>query len=299
MGKSKHIKNSKYISILKWVAYILFIACIATMSGFLFLYCISPELRGNILKELSQNFGDFITGTVGISLSFISTFLLVLTFKSQQKQFELSQDEAYRTRFEGTFFNILSTLYSVRDEVNKQIKTLSKLQSHNLSDFYFRMRVYYDECLSQDKDFSISMGAFSEQDLVKTQYDTAVKELGQFYDNYVKEQGYNAGFYFRFIHNLVAFVINHWKYNKDDIKLYLNFIQAQLSDEELSLIFYDCISSQGKDKKKQYTFKYNLDKYGFLENIPCNALLDRKHYKIFYHTTFRFLNEDERKKVLT
>ena len=173
------------------------------------------------------------------------------------------------------------------------------MQSHNLSDFYFRMRVYYDECLSQDKDFSISMGAFSEQDLVKTQYDTAVKELGQFYDNYVKEQGYNAGFYFRFIHNLVAFVINHWKYNKDDIKLYLNFIQAQLSDEELSLIFYDCISSQGKDKKKQYTFKYNLDKYGFLENIPCNALLDRKHYKIFYHTTFRFLNEDERKKVLT
>lgn len=118
MGKSKHIKNSKYISILKWVAYILFIACIATMSGFVFLYCISPELRGNILKELSQNFGDFITGTVGISLSFISTFLLVLTFKSQQKQFELSQDEAYRTRFEGTFFNILSTLYSVRDEVN-------------------------------------------------------------------------------------------------------------------------------------------------------------------------------------
>ena len=79
--------------------------------------------------------------------------------------------------------------------------------------------------------------------------------------------------------------------------MYLNFIQAQMSDEELALVFYDSISNKGLDKNRQYTFKNNLDEYSFLENIPESTLLRRCHYKIFPKTIFCFLNEDERKKI--
>lgn len=57
----------------------------------------------------------------------------------------------------------------------------------------------------------------------------------------------------------------------------------------------DCISNKGQDKKREYTFKENLDKYHFLENISEYTLLNRCHYKIFRKTVFRFLNDDERR----
>ena len=144
--------------------------------------------------------------------------------------------------------------------------------------------------------FAHSMELFRQDDITDTQYKTAVLDLGRFYDSYVQEQGCNAGFYFRFIHNLVSFVIEHWKDSPQDIHKYLNFIQAQLSDEELALIFYDSISNLGLDKQHKYTFKENLDKNSFLENLSSDVLLAREHYKVFPRTRFRFLNADELKK---
>ena len=35
-------------------------------------------------------------------------------------------------------------------------------------------------------------------------------DLGHAYDEYVESQGCNAGFFFRYIHNLITFVIHHW-----------------------------------------------------------------------------------------
>ena len=64
------------------------------------------------------------------------------------------------------------------------------------------------------------------------------------YDEYVESQGCNAGFFFRYIHNLITFVIHQWGGEKQkDVAIgYLNFIQAQLTNEELALLFYDSIS---------------------------------------------------------
>ena len=92
-------------------------------------------------------------------------------------------------------------------------------------------------------------------------------------------------------------MIEHWKDSPQDIHKYLNFIQAQLSDEELALIFYDSISDLGLDKEHKHTFKENLDKNSFLENISSGVLLAKEHYKVFPRTRFRFLNADELKKV--
>lgn len=133
----------------------------------------------------------------------------------------------------------------------------------------------------------------------KTELETAMYDLGHAYDEYVESQGCNAGFFFRYIHNLITFVIHHWGGEKQkDVAIgYLNFIQAQLTNEELALLFYDSISRNGIDKKRVYTFKENMDEYSFLENIPEFILANRNHYKIFTHTMFKFLNDDERKNV--
>lgn len=288
---------NKFNRILIWLSAILGILAFYMFGTYIILYIVCPELKQKLFEQLSSNIGDFMTGIVGVPLTLVSTFCLFVTFFLQRKQFKESHNDAYRTRFEGTFFNILSMLYNVRTEVNRQICASSRTQCSDMGGFYHELKNYYVQTLRCNKSFAQSMDLFRQDNITRTQYKTVVLDLGNFYDEYVQKHSCNAGFYFRFIHNLVSFVIEHWKDNPQEIHKYLNFIQAQLSDEELALIFYDSISNLGLDKQHKYTFKENLDKNSFLENIPSEVLLAREHYKVFPNTRFRFLNADEMKKV--
>lgn len=288
------ISDMKYI---KYLAYVLLVSTFTLIVVYVTLALSDSDVCSFIRENLINNIGDFSWGTIGIFLTFTSTLFMYFTFSSQQKQFKETKDDAYRTRFEGTFFNMISMLYNVRAEADKQIAYSTKDDQSNLKSFYITFKNKYEEKIKSDSDFAQAMNVLEKEDVLVTEYNTAVYDLGDFYDQYVLEQKCNAGFYFRYIHNLVKFVLRQWKGNANDIHMYLNFIQAQMSDEELALVFYDTISNKGLDKNRQYTFKNNLDEYSFLENVSASTLLSRCHYKIFPKTIFGFLNEDERKRI--
>ena len=288
------ISNMKY---LKYIAYILLITAMIIIVAYITLSLSDSAVCVSIKTNLSTNIGDFLWGTIGILLTFISTLFMFLTFNFQQRQFKETKDDAFRTRFEGTFFNMISMFYNVRTEADRQIAYSKKDEKANLKSFYISLKKKYEEKIKADPDFAHAMNDMEKENVLSTEIQTALYDLGAFYDKYVQEQKCNAGFYFRFVHNLVTFVLLHWKDSPKDIHMYLNFIQAQMSDEELALVFYDSISNKGLDKNRRHTFKNNLDKYSFLENIPESTLLRRCHYKIFPKTIFCFLNEDERKKI--
>ena len=288
------ISNMKY---LKYLAIFLLITATIIIVAYVTLSLSDSAVCRSIKTNLSTNIGDFSWGTIGILLTFISTLFMFLTFNFQQRQFKETKDDAFRTRFEGTFFNMISMLYNVRTEADRQIAYSTKHEKANLKSFYISLKKKYEEKIKSDPDFAHAMNDMEKENVLSTEIQTALYDLGAFYDKYVQEQKCNAGFYFRFVHNLVTFVLLHWKDSPNDIHMYLNFIQAQMSDEELALVFYDSISNKGLDKNRRYTFKNNLDEYSFLENIPESTLLSRCHYKIFPKTMFGFLNEDERKKI--
>lgn len=276
--------------------------CLGILALSMFISCVSlclcsDELKKSIIKELSNNIGDFSTGTIGILLSFVSTIFLFVTFSFQRNQFKSTMDDSYRTRFEGTFFNMLSMFNNVRSESLKQIQMSTSMREGNLKTFYEGFRSYYRKKIEDNSDFADSMKVFSKNKATRTELETAIYDLGNTFDEYVREAGYNPSFFFRYTHNMVDFVISHWKDDRHDMHVYLNFIQAQMTDEELALLFYDSISDKGLDKNKQFSFKENLDKTSFLENIPSNVLINRQHYKCFPHTMFTFLNADERAAV--
>lgn len=286
------------MKILKFLAYAFGFIAYGLLCSCIALSISNEDIVSKIESNLGDNFGDFMSGTIGIFLAFVSTIFLFITFKAQQKQSKEAKDDAFRARFEGTFFNMLSMYYNVRAEGDKQIRQFSKCGSNNMSEFYVKFKEYYRGALNRNNNFSSAMNALEENYIQETKFQTALYDLGNLYDEYVDEQGCNAGFYFRYVHNLISFVLKHWEGNPEDIHTYLNFIQAEMSDEELGLLFYDCISNKGQDKNHQYRFKQNLDDNSFLENISENTLLSRTHYKLFPKTNFRFLNDDERKLVV-
>lgn len=284
--------------ILVGVGSFVLILALCSLAVYLTLYFYPTSLEDDIREELSKNIGDFITGTIGILLAFISTIFLFVTFWFQRKQFSESHKDAYKSRFEGTFFNMLSMLYQVREESNNYIKAFSSQHSDGIKGFYEDLRVYYDNQIKINEGFSQTMKLAGKTPLRGTEWETVFYNLSDFYDKYVILQKCNPGFFFRYIHNLITFVIYHWEKYPDEIHTYLNFIQAQMTDMELVLLFYDSMSSRGMDKNKHFTFKDNLDKYSFLENIPEHVLLERNHYKMFPKTKFSFLNADERKNLI-
>lgn len=288
----------KFTRVLIILGSILGILALSIFIAYLMLYFSSEEIKYCITKELSDNIGDFLNGTVGMILMFVSTVFLFITFFFQREQFKRTESDAYRGRFEGTFFNMLSMLDNVRNESNKQLELFAEEGINSLGSLYFKFKDYYKKRKNDSKDFSLSMKTFHADNLVKTQIETSIYDLGKAYDDFIDQSKCNPSFYFRYLYNLINFVIEHWAKSPEEIHKYLNFIQAQLSDEELCLLFYDSISNKGLDKKRSYTFKETLDRYSFLENIPADALLDRNHYKIFPNTLFQFLNNDERKKVI-
>jgi hypothetical protein len=120
-----------------------------------------------------------------------------------------------------------------------------------------------------------------------------------FFDSFVGKHNFNISYFFRYIYNTINFVVTERNTVQDktentDIQRYLNILQAQLSDEELSLIFYDALSSFGKNKHGDKQFHTLLDTYQFLENINERFLLHRNHHTFYPKTFFKFLNRDEK-----
>ena len=237
-----------------------------------------------IIRQMKSGFGDLIAGTIGIFLSFAATLFLFVTFREQRRQFTENQIDADKNRFENTFFNLLSMLYQVRENVNKEISLSTNGQIKSIKEFYDGFKKKYIELIDtkEQKEISIYLSK-SQRNTVEN--DQIEYYLGQLYEQYVEEKSCNISYYFQ------------WENTQDSdayIHKYLNFVQAQMSNEELALIFYDVISHYGLDSSYIHAFKGKIDNYGFLENIDDRVLLDRRHHVIFPKTKFRFLNRSEK-----
>ena len=81
-----------------------------------------------------------------------------------------------------------------------------------------------------------------------------------------------VGYYFRALYNFVKFVDQEKVFPKNcgDKKFYTNLIRAQLSSDELGLLFYNCLSERGAK------FKVLVEKYALLEDMDFKKLVKKQ-----------------------
>lgn len=82
------------------------------------------------------------------------------------------------------------------------------------------------------------------------------EEFAIFHQLYHDELGH----YFRNIYQILKFVDQS---SIDNKQLYTNLLRAQLSSDELAILFYNCISDFGLRK-----FKPLIERYAFFEHLP-------------------------------
>ncbi|QIL38333.1 hypothetical protein G7074_02985 [Pedobacter sp. HDW13] len=86
-----------------------------------------------------------------------------------------------------------------------------------------------------------------------------------FYKNFHSELGH----YFRYLYNLLQFTLKTRKPTNDHLN-YINLIQAQLSNNELALIYYNVLSDKGLNRNKTFNSHNLLDEYNFFEKTKLN-----------------------------
>ena len=215
--------------------------------------------------------GDFFGGVANPLLTFLTFIAVLATVWLQREELSLSRKELARSanalerqidsinkqNFENTFFQMLG----IHNEIVNSIDLISQGKPNQygrdcFTTFYTRLtKLFRDE----QKKATIA----SDQMLPRA------------YQNFWKNHQPELGHYYRFLYRFVLFVKS---YEKPDF--YMNLLRAQLSDQELLLLFYNSLSPSGQ------AFKPLIEEWALLNNLPRIKLLERDHEKFMSVTAY-------------
>ncbi|HZF69654.1 putative phage abortive infection protein [Sulfuricurvum sp.] len=115
--------------------------------------------------------------------------------------------------------------------------------------------------------------------LEKSKEEHSLEEiLNNTYEEFWNLRKKDLGHYFRNLYNIFKFIKNS---DIEDKKTYSNLVRAQLSDYELSILFYNCISKYGRER-----FKPLIEEFHILNNLPQELLLSENHKRFYSENAF-------------
>ena len=232
------------------------------------------------LKERGT-FGDMF-GAVNALFSGLAFAALIYTINLQRTELRLQRLELSLTRgelegqklqlsaqndlmradsFEGSFFRVLTVLGDLTNSIDIRRSDNNNVQGRDCFSLFYRY-------------FTGRYNALKDHPTIKSEEDKIDHAFQQFYKSY---QG-DVGHYFRTLYNLIKLVDQSSIANK---RFYTNLVRAQLSNQELLLLFYNCLSPLGSEK-----FKPLVERYALLKSIPVELLVSKQHISHFLPSAY-------------
>jgi hypothetical protein len=269
-------------------------------------------------SKIASELGEFVSGFVGIFWTASGVILIYATFKKQKELNEKQQFESSFFSLINTFNNLINTTkgyvnnstnglaeeFSGRDyfsavlrEVKDGLSNDSMLEDLAKREDVPEIKKFRDKINENNKTSALIVTPESQIQSKRLDFMYTSSKLSQEfivaqYEYFFQRYRDKLGHYFRFLYNIFKYTIEENKKKKNAIR-YLNIIQAQMSNDELGLLFYNALSKYGETGKGEKRFYNWLNDYDFLENIDENALIDKEHYK-YYRTNFKFLADKEK-----
>lgn len=233
-------------------------------------------------------------------------------------EFIKQNETLQKQRFENTFFQLLSLHNEIVDKLKikpidgetyekreffvgavKDLKyrstceyfkfsALTKLESTEVNDFKGNREIQHDFFHKLEKDEIKNLKGLSNQDIenfisepIEDKEQIVKTEYERFYHRYQ----YNLGHYFRNLYHIFKYVHKTNLIGTKEKQFYCNIVRAQLSTDELVLIFYNSMAPikyySDKPNLGYPNLKYLIDQYDILQNMNSRLLLDRRHKEIF------------------
>lgn len=214
-------------------------------------------------------FGDPFSGVNALfaGLAFLG---LIVTIRQQQEELEATRDElrgqkeqlqiqndtSNRQRFENSFFKLLEFHHgitsSIRDNNHPNRSALPGLVN--------------------------SLTGLFDSELAKSTNKSHAAILELVFDQFMDEHERKLGHYFRNMYHIVEFVDQS---QIEDKRLYATLLWAQLSSDELVLLFFYCLSKRGRDQ-----FKPLAEKYRLLKTVPKSRIGQEDLWNMYAPTAF-------------
>ncbi|MEY3442421.1 MAG: hypothetical protein RLZZ519_702 [Bacteroidota bacterium] len=264
---------------------------------------------GEIDLTKADQIGSLVGGFVGIFWTVMSALLLVRTLQIQKNEFRETQKAIQLQQFEAGFFQLLSQLQLVRESI-KGKQTDEGVGVGYLEKAVEEFHKIYDRRVQEKRTLGVDYeameskcaGAVSQLGITEaTDYKSFVNEVyGEFYKGFHPFLGH----YFRFVHNIILFLVDSCKtedaagtgkLDAKDVRRYFYLLQAQLANAELVLLFYYALSSKSQSINGKQELTAALESNNMLENLEETSLLKRGHHHFYPKTVFKFLSLDERK----
>jgi hypothetical protein len=176
--------------------------------------------------------------------------------RGQKEQLEAQNLTLRQQRFENTFFSLLDLYVNI-------VNSMTTESHHGL---HLKGR----ECFT----YMVNELRRQYKFLQEGQKDWQPRALcDKAWSDVVSPRYHLMSHYFRTLFNIFQFI------DVSDIcdkQTYYNFIRAQLSSPELTLLFYTSINPNGSEK-----FKPLIQKYGILDTMAQSAFIDPTHKELF------------------
>ncbi len=217
-------------------------------------------------RETLADLGQFLSGTTAAVWSLAAFFILFVAFLLQWREIKANEEEASLERFQTHFFQLL-TLHQeiVKDET---LRTPDNDWLHGRRCFnaiYLKFREKYDTFTAAPNMLPL--------DRIDAYYEKM----------YVEHYEAQLGHYFRNLYHIVKFVNQS---HVQDKKRYMKILRAQLSSNELLLLFYNGLSRFGRKH-----FKELIEQYAILEPMPKHDLLDPSHQAQYLPSAYKDSDE--------
>ncbi|MDV7341810.1 putative phage abortive infection protein [Terasakiella sp. A23] len=253
--------------------------------------------------EAYGTFGDFVGGTLNPIFAFLTFLGLLYTIFMQSKELQYTREELRRSasafeqqNFDNTFFNLMKMLSEAVDDasyeiweppmlnsdfINQAPRTNNVLHGHhafnamleNIKDIDLDGDFENRDGLDHNTDewaceFDNFLYRYGIHDNLKPDYDYRIL-LGKYeaakIHQYYQENSYQFGHYFRVLYNTLRLIDEDCEVEK--CTKYVRLLRANITESELGLIFYNCLTKNGEN------LKVLVEKFGILDNLNLSSLI--------------------------
>ena len=197
--------------------------------------------------------------------------------KGQREEFEEQNKTMKRQRFENTFFNMLS----LQQEI---VANLSFEEVHKTFDFSTH---------TQDKQRTSYNGRTIFREIYLNLKITISKYTFKGIRHAIQANDYGVysdisdttrfDHYFRHLYRIFKYIDSCNLITEEERYDYACIVRSQLSDYELVMLFYNCLTANGKDK-----FKPLIETYAIFNNLREELLANAEHKKFYEVTAYHY-----------
>ncbi|MDF1726113.1 MAG: putative phage abortive infection protein [Sulfitobacter sp.] len=174
-------------------------------------------------------------------------------FLGQKEEFEKQNENLREQIFDNTFFQLLSSQAGIIQGIDLNSSNKGRTIGRDC------FRVFYSRL-----GYSAGSSGIEFENFEKIN------------ENFFAANGHEFGHYFRFLFNFFRFLDNSEHTKNHHVKV----LRASLSDYELLLMYYNCVSSVGKK------FEHYITKYELFDNLPVSKLFHTDHLSFYPEAAF-------------